>query len=85
MKAAQKLRLTIENIEIETTFSKLPERLKFLAEKLEKEQDGLPVHSVVQDGGGRDLFVALAWIGKPQIKRKVFGYDADEFMAKQYK
>lgn len=88
MKKSQKLRLCIEDLSIETTYEKLPEKLKFLADRLEMCED--PLDNTVLDtiitSGGACLFVSLSWIGKPSRKTtKILGYDADELMARQYK
>ena len=88
MKKSQKLRLCIEDISIETTYEKLPENLRFLADRLEKCEDSivLPAIDTIVTSGGACLFVSLSWIGKPARRpAKILGYDADELMGKQYK
>lgn len=88
MKATQKLKLTIEDLTIETTYANLPEKVKFLADKLEKSSDPLaqPVFDTIVTSGNAALFVQVAWVGKPkQRPAKILGYDADELMGKQYK
>lgn len=88
MKKSQKLRLCIEDISIETTYEKLPEKVKFLADRLEGCEDPLDdtVFDTIITSGGACLFVSLSWIGKPARKiSKILGYDADEIMARQYK
>lgn len=88
MKKSQKLRLCIEDISIETTYEKLPEKVKFLADHLERCEDPLDytVFDTIVTSGGACLFVSLSWIGKPARRpAKILGYDADELMGKQYK
>ncbi|MNN94563.1 hypothetical protein D3C81_2132120 [compost metagenome] len=85
MKKTQKLKLTIEDITIETTFDKLPAQVKFLAERLESDPE-FAANNVIVTSGNATLFVSLDFIGKrPKAKvSSLFGYKTEEFMAKQY-
>lgn len=88
MNKTQKLRATVEDITFETTFEKLPKQFHNLADKLHSDDSLLAVHECVVTGGDATLFIQLEYVGKkPKSKKvnKLFGYDAEEFMVKQYK
>lgn len=89
MKKTQKLRATIEDITFETTFEKLPVQFINLANKLESTTDMVAAFEVVVTSGNASLFIQLEYVGvKPKTKEKVstiFGYNAGDFMQKQYK
>lgn len=89
MKASQKLVLDIEGIIIKTRFDELPVNLFPLAKKLETEGDLFgPVSLLVDNCAGNGMCVTMRYADKrrgPVEKKKIFGYDADKFMAKQYK
>jgi len=91
MKDSQKLRITIEDIQYETTYGKLDSKLKVFANKLES-QDAfgkmVGFNDVYVGQGNATLFVKVEYVGKaPKIdgKPKLFGWDEEELMAKQYK
>lgn len=88
MKKSQRLRATVEDITFETTFEKLPPQFSHLAKMLEMEDVGYSVHECVVTSGGAILLIQLEYVGpkpKTKQKRKIFGYDEEEVMAKQYK
>ncbi len=88
MKKTEKLKLTIDNLfTIETTFDKLPEKFRHIAEKLENEgnQFGGVAVVVLDNNTNQSYCVCLDYVGKiVKPKNKIFGYAENEFMAKQY-
>lgn len=88
MNKAQKLRATVEDISFETTFEKLPVQFHSLAKKLDSSDSMTAAHECVVTSGNATLFIQLEYVGKKPKATKVkqiFGQDADEFMARQYK
>lgn len=82
MKASQKLRVRVENIAFITRFDQLDTKLLPLVCRLEREGDIYgPVCTVVDY-----MAVAIEYADKrrPPVKPTIFGYDADELLAKQY-
>lgn len=88
MKKTEKLKLTIDNLcTIETTFDKLPEEFRHIAEKLENEgnQFGGVAVVVVDNSTNQSYCVGLDYAGKVvKPKNKLFGYTENEFLSKQY-
>lgn len=89
MKLSQKLIITIEDIEYYTTYADLDDKLKPLATRLEDtDMPILGVSGVHLTSGNTTLYVGIKYAGKvPKTikKEKLFGYDQDEFLSKQYK
>lgn len=89
MKLSQKLIVTIEDVEYRTTYADLDDKLKPLATRLESsEMPILGVSGVHLTSGNATLYVGIKYAGaapKASQKEKIFGYDQDKFMAKQYK
>lgn len=89
MKLSQKLIVTIEDLEYRTTYADLDDKLKPLATRLESsEMPILGVSGVHVTSGNATLYVGIKYAGAvPKTVKKVelFGYDQDEFMAKQYR
>lgn len=96
MKKSQKLKVEIAGMVFETTYAKIPEKIRVLADYLESDynESGVylgPVGGMVVDGSD-ELYVKVGFLlaagerlPRPKVKEKIFGYDADEFMARQYK
>lgn len=89
MNKTQKVRATVEDISFDTTLDKLPAQFNKLVKRLESEESLTAAHDVVITSGNAALFIQLEILGKksktkPKID-KLFGYDAEEFMSRQYK
>ena len=89
MNKTQKVRATVEDISFDTTLDKLPAQFNKLVKQLEDDESLVAAHDVVVTSGNATLFIQLEILGKKsKTKQKVvslFGYDAEDFMAKQYK
>ncbi len=89
MKLSQKLIVTIEDVIYRTTYADLDDKLKALATRLEdSDMPILGVSCVHLNSGNATLYVGIKYAGavpKTAKKEKLFGYDQDEFMAKQYR
>ena len=88
MNKTQKVRATVEDISFDTTLDKLPAQFNKLVRQLESEESLVSAHDVVITSGNAALFIRLEVLGKksktkPKID-KLFGYNTEEFMAKQY-
>lgn len=87
MKKTQKLKATVEDITFDTTVEKLPIQFHGMLKRL-LESESESVHDVIITSGNASLFVQLEWLGpKPKLNKKtrLFGYEQDEFLEKQYK
>lgn len=86
MKGSQKLRVDIEGVEFVTRFDEIDPALLPLVAKLEKDGDkfGPVVDTIVLN---TPLCVMMSYADKRRgpVKQTIFGQDADEFMARQYK
>ena len=85
MKAAQKLKATIESISFIVTRSNLPREFDFLVTKLEMcpEHEASCTHT---NTANLTMYLALDYVGpRPKSKIKLFGQDEEVFMARQYK
>lgn len=84
MKASQKLKIRFENIETIQRFGDLDNILLPLAAKLEKEGDIYGPVCMVYDG---HMCIAMRYADKRRepVNPTIFGYDSEEFLAKQYK
>lgn len=83
MKSSQKLIVKVENFKFVTKFEDLDKKFHALVGKLEKEGNEFgPVVEVIDF-----LCVSIEYAdGKKKPKKQtIFGYDADEFMQKQYR
>ncbi len=83
MKKSQKLLVTVENLSFVCTLDGIDKNLLVIVGKLEKEGNQWgPASGLV---GGLCVTVTYADGIKPPTKQKIFGYDSDEFLQKQYK
>ena len=82
MKSSQKLIVKVENFKFVTKFEDLDKKFHALVRKLEiKGNEFGPVIEVIDC-----LCVSIEYADgkKKPTKRTIFGYDKDEFLAKQY-
>lgn len=85
MKASQKLKFDIEGLVMTVRFDELDSRLLPLVAKLEKEGDLFgPVCEVITLSTSLCVTVTYADKKRGPTKPTIFGFDSDEFMAKQY-
>jgi|GEM_PF-4064691 len=86
MKASQKLNICFEQLKTVQKFADVDSKLLPLITKLEAEGDLFgPACLVIY--APDPIFVSASYFGKskgPTSKPKLFGYDEDEFMKKQY-
>jgi len=86
MKASQKFIIKVENLTFIQRFDELDDALLPLVAKLERNGDLYgPVGEVIHTPCA--LYVSISYADKKRdsVKSTIFGYDADEFMARQYK
>ena len=83
MKSSQKLIVRVENFKFVTKFADLDKKFHALVGRLEKEGNELgPVIEVIDC-----LCVRIEYADgrKKPVKQTIFGYEADEFLQKQYR
>jgi len=86
MRATQKLKINIEGLCNIVEFRNVDVKILPLVVKLEKEGDLFgPVAGVVFNNVSLCVAVSYADERRGPTKQTIFGYDAAEFMAKQYK
>lgn len=87
MKASQKFKISVENITFIVRFAELDKQLEFLVDKLEREGDIFGPCCATIEQNGNILCVSIRYADKSRgpTKSRIFGYDSDKFLAKQYK